>query len=62
MPETANLENIGGHGQIAHRHHKLAAGGGGDAVDAGDDRLRQAGDAQHQLAHCLNRACMYSLL
>jgi polyhydroxybutyrate depolymerase len=38
-----------GHRQVAHRH-QLAARGGGDAVDAGDDRLGHLGEGHHHAA------------
>ena len=54
------LGNVGGDRQVAHRH-QLAAGGSGDAVHAGDDRLRQAGEGQHQFA-ALPEQCLHEFL
>ena len=44
-PGGGEAGGVGGDGEIGGGN-ELAAGGGGDAVDLGDDRLRQSDDAR----------------
>ena len=47
-PGVANHVSLGGHRQVAGGH-QLAPGGGGEPVDLGDHRLRDALDRLHEL-------------
>ena len=48
-PGRGEARALGGQRQVA-AGDELAAGGGGDAMDPGDDRLGQMQDGEHQLA------------